>query len=69
MSHVEKNILGMIKSPCSAVCALDENDMCIGCYRTGDEITKWGAMDNDEKIKVLEHVSEREKASGNLMTF
>ncbi|WP_283787795.1 DUF1289 domain-containing protein [Bermanella sp. WJH001] len=69
MSKIEKNVLGMVKSPCVAVCALDENDVCIGCYRTGDEIMHWGTMDNNEKIKVLENVSEREKASGNLMTF
>ncbi|MGR6872737.1 DUF1289 domain-containing protein [Pseudomonas sp. HK3] len=69
MSKIEKNVLGMVKSPCVAICALDENDMCIGCYRTGDEITNWGTMDNTEKAKVLENVSEREKASGNLITF
>ena len=69
MNKIEKNVLGMVKSPCVAVCALDENDVCIGCYRTGDEIMHWGTMDNNEKIKVLENVSEREKASGNLMTF
>ena len=69
MSKIEKNVLGMVKSPCVAVCALDENDVCIGCYRTGDEIMHWGTMDNNETIKVLENVSEREKASGNLMTF
>lgn len=69
MSQIEKNVLGMIKSPCVAVCALDENDVCIGCYRTGDEITHWGTMDNNEKIAVLENVSEREKSSGNLLTF
>lgn len=69
MSKIEKNVLGMVKSPCVAVCALDENDVCIGCYRTGDEIMHWGTMDNNEKIKVLGNVSEREKASGNLMTF
>lgn len=69
MSQIEKNVLGMIKSPCVAVCALDEHDVCIGCYRTGDEITHWGTMDNNEKVAVLENVSEREKASGNLLTF
>ena len=69
MSKIEKNVLGMVKSPCVAVCALDENDVCIGCYRTGDEIMHWGTMDNNEKIKVLENVSERVKSSGNLMTF
>jgi len=65
----EKNILGMVKSPCVAVCALDENDVCIGCYRTGDEIMDWGNMDNTQKQEVIERVAEREKESGNLMTF
>lgn len=65
----DKNILGMVKSPCVAVCALDENDVCIGCYRTGDEIMSWGTMDNNQKDSVLKNVAEREKASGNLMTF
>ena len=65
----DKNILGMVKSPCVAVCALDENDVCIGCYRTGDEIMNWGTMDNTQKEAVLENVAQREKESGNLMTF
>ncbi|GAA6133966.1 DUF1289 domain-containing protein [Oceaniserpentilla sp. 4NH20-0058] len=65
----DKNILSMVKSPCVAVCALDENDVCIGCYRTGDEIMNWGTMDNTQKHSVLKNVAEREKASGNLMTF
>ncbi|WP_396588884.1 DUF1289 domain-containing protein [Bermanella sp. R86510] len=63
----EKNILGMVKSPCVAVCALDENDICIGCYRTGDEITQWGEMTNQEKELVLENVAEREAQSGNII--
>jgi len=65
----DKNILGMVKSPCVAVCALDENDVCIGCYRTGDEIINWGIMDNTQKAEVLEKVAQREKESGQLMTF
>ncbi|EAT11553.1 DUF1289 domain-containing protein [Bermanella marisrubri] len=65
----EKNILGMVKSPCVAVCALDENDVCIGCYRTGEEITQWGEMNNAEKEVVLKKVAEREVASGNILSY
>ena len=65
----EKNIFGMVKSPCVAVCALDENDVCIGCYRTGQEITDWGEMDNEKKRDVLKKVAQREQANGNFMTF
>ena len=42
-----------VRSPCVAVCALDENDVCIGCHRTGDEILRWTTMTNDEKRQVL----------------
>lgn len=65
----ETNVFGMVKSPCVAVCALDENDVCIGCYRTGQEITDWGEMDNEQKREVLKKVAEREAESGNVMTF
>ena len=34
-----------VRSPCVHVCALDEQDICIGCQRTADEITRWGRMD------------------------
>lgn len=69
MAETGKNVFGMVKSPCVAICALDENDVCIGCYRTGQEITDWGEMDNEKKRAVLKKVSERELASGNTLSF
>ncbi|TVP58392.1 MAG: DUF1289 domain-containing protein [Halomonadaceae bacterium] len=50
-----------IESPCISVCALDENDLCIGCQRTVSEITRWAAMTAAEKQEVLEMIAEREK--------
>ncbi|WP_328184435.1 DUF1289 domain-containing protein [Marinobacter sp. OP 3.4] len=52
-----------VRSPCVAVCALDENDVCIGCHRTGDEILRWTSMTNDERRQVLEKVARREENS------
>lgn len=52
-----------IQSPCVSICALDADDMCVGCYRTGDEITRWWGMDNTEKQKILDKASERETQS------
>jgi predicted Fe-S protein YdhL (DUF1289 family) len=69
MSEEKYNILGMVKSPCVAICALDADDMCIGCYRTGDEITQWGEMDNEQKREVIKKVAEREQASGNIIAL
>lgn len=55
-----------IASPCVYVCALDDNDVCVGCHRSGDEITRWGRMDNAERRAVLERCHARALAAGLL---
>ncbi|SDX71030.1 DUF1289 domain-containing protein [Marinobacter mobilis] len=52
-----------VRSPCVSVCALDANDVCIGCHRSGDEIMRWTQMTNDERRDVLKKVAERERGS------
>jgi predicted Fe-S protein YdhL (DUF1289 family) len=52
-----------VRSPCVDVCALDESDLCIGCHRTGDEISRWGQMTNDERKDVLRKIAAREERS------
>ncbi|AHK16149.1 MAG: DUF1289 domain-containing protein [Thalassolituus sp.] len=56
-----------VRSPCVSICALDENDLCVGCYRTGEEITRWGAYSNDERRQVLQKVGERERSAMNFI--
>lgn len=51
-----------VASPCVHVCALDEQDICIGCQRTAAEITRWGLMSNDERREVLGRCFERQGA-------
>ncbi|NBA95448.1 DUF1289 domain-containing protein [Pseudomonas sp. R5(2019)] len=56
-----------VRSPCINVCALDNDDICVGCQRTGDEITRWGRMDNTERRLVLGLCDQRARASGALI--
>lgn len=49
-----------VQSPCVSICALDENDLCIGCHRTSDEIMSWPGLNNEERREVLEKVALRE---------
>ena len=56
-----------VKSPCVSICALDDHDICIGCQRTADEITRWGRMDNAERRLVLEYCAERTRAAGQFL--
>jgi predicted Fe-S protein YdhL (DUF1289 family) len=53
-----------VRSPCVNICALDDQDLCIGCQRTGDEITRWGRMNNDERRHVIALAEARAKAQG-----
>ncbi|MCU7649327.1 MULTISPECIES: DUF1289 domain-containing protein [Pseudomonas] len=55
-----------VASPCVSICALDERDICTGCQRTVDEITRWGRMDNAERRAVLTLCHERARDSGLL---
>ncbi|MBL3557417.1 MULTISPECIES: DUF1289 domain-containing protein [Marinobacter] len=50
-----------VRSPCVSICALDDNDTCVGCHRTGEEITRWSSMSNEERREVLQKVAERER--------
>jgi predicted Fe-S protein YdhL (DUF1289 family) len=49
-------------SPCVSVCALDENDVCMGCYRTASEITDWFLATPAEKHAILRAAGERRRA-------
>ena len=40
-------------SPCKRVCRLDEDGMCVGCFRNLDEIASWSIMGKEEKLDVL----------------
>ena len=43
-----------IASPCRGICKIDEpTQLCIGCSRSIDEITRWREMDDDQKLAVL----------------
>ena len=49
-------------SPCVSICALDEQDICIGCYRSAAEITDWFMASAEEKHAILARARERRQA-------
>lgn len=48
-----------VPSPCVSICALDANDICVGCFRSGREISDWGRLTDDQKQAVLRRCAER----------
>jgi predicted Fe-S protein YdhL (DUF1289 family) len=56
MTEVDEN---EIPSPCVGICCPDENDRCMGCFRTTEEITRWWNMTNNEKLDLLKELKHR----------
>ena len=42
----------VINSPCVGVCTL-ENDICIGCHRTSEQITNWLSYTDKEREYIM----------------
>ncbi len=52
-----------VESPCLSVCAMDDTSgLCLGCYRTLDEIQGWWDLDNAAKQKIVDVAAERQQA-------
>ena len=52
-----------VPSPCISVCAMDPAGvLCLGCYRTLDEIAVWSVLDADAKRAVLAALPARRGA-------
>lgn len=45
-----------VLTPCIGVCTLDAAGMCHGCFRSVDEITRWGAMGDAERQHFMDVV-------------
>ena len=50
----------MIESPCIRVCTLDATgELCLGCFRTLEEIGSWSSLSDPERWHVLERLPAR----------
>lgn len=48
-----------VASPCVSICALDGDDICVGCFRTGMEISQWGRLSTDQRQRIVERAAQR----------
>ena len=54
----------MIASPCNKICVMNlESGLCRGCYRTLDEIARWGEMSDTERGEVMGELPGRRAGS------
>jgi predicted Fe-S protein YdhL (DUF1289 family) len=50
-----------IASPCVRHCCLNEDDICLGCFRSLSEVVAWGSADNAMRENILANAHERRK--------
>ena len=58
-SLLQKHQNTSIESPCIRQCCLNNDDICLGCFRALDEITQWAYYSNTEKQSTLDQAAQR----------
>ncbi|MEI7574589.1 MAG: DUF1289 domain-containing protein [Methylotenera sp.] len=58
---MSENTQNEIQSPCIGVCTVDDSTgMCLGCYRTVDEIKGWWDMNPKNQKNLLIALEKRQ---------
>lgn len=50
-----------VNSPCIRNCCLDEEEICMGCFRTLTEIMQWREVSEQEKLTIISDALERKE--------
>ena len=51
--------MAIVESPCIRNCCLDNDDICMGCFRSLTEITQWTLVNEKIREEFLKNVAER----------
>lgn len=54
-----------INKPCIKKCCLNEEEICLGCFRTFNDMRLWNKASIEEKKEMME-IAERRKIEHNL---
>lgn len=51
----------MVSTPCIRICQIEpESQLCLGCWRSLDEIAAWGGMSEPQRLAVMALLPDRE---------
>jgi predicted Fe-S protein YdhL (DUF1289 family) len=54
---------GSPQSPCVRNCCLDDDLVCLGCFRSLEEIKEWGLVDAHRRAIILQNAKRRRAVS------
>jgi uncharacterized protein len=49
----------LVQSPCIRNCCLNEEDVCLGCFRSLPEVIAWADSDNATREQILSNAKDR----------
>ncbi len=50
-----------VQSPCIENCCLNDEKICLGCFRSIVEISQWSQMNDGMRLDVLQKAEKRRK--------
>jgi len=53
----------IVASPCVRQCTLNDENVCLGCFRSLDEIKEWSGLDAPARRAVLAEAGRRRAGS------
>ncbi|MFW2439254.1 MAG: DUF1289 domain-containing protein [Arenicellales bacterium] len=53
-----------VPSPCIDRCCLNDDDVCMGCFRSLQEILDWGEAGSQARLKILKMAEQRKIPDG-----
>ena len=56
----------LAQSPCIRNCCLDDDDTCLGCFRSLEEIKEWSLVDDHRRQTILGNAQQRKAAHQKL---
>ena len=48
-----------VESPCIQVCTLNDEGLCIGCFRTTEEIGGWLSLSASQRREIIDELPAR----------
>lgn len=61
-SRSQKPSSQSIDSPCVRQCCLNREDVCLGCFRTLEEILNWSRYSDTQRNTILAQLEQRKQA-------
>ncbi|MGH1540960.1 MAG: DUF1289 domain-containing protein [Arenicella sp.] len=55
-----------VKSPCIGTCKIDQKDICVGCYRSLEEIRQWRDSSQEIQRRIIALAAERKKLANKV---